>query len=70
MHFDHKWQLYIDINISKKKDFRTIIYHLKNNDRAKPTAIDPILFLSKCLLPAKLKYWPIELEIARVVWTI
>lgn len=47
-----------------------MIYHLKKDDRARPAAIEPILFLSKCLTPAKLRYWPTELEMAGVVWTI
>ena len=47
-----------------------MIYHLKHGDRARPTAIDPILFLSKCLTPAEARYWPTELEMAGVVWVI
>lgn len=69
-HFDPKRQLYIDIDASKERGFGAMIYHLKGSDRAKPTAIDSILFLSKCLLPAKSKYWPTKLEMAGVVWTV
>lgn len=47
-----------------------MIYHLRKGDRARPTAIEPILFLSKCLTPAECRYWPTELEMAGVVWTI
>ena len=66
-HFDPKRQLYIDIDACKKRGFEAMAYHLKNGNRAKPTAIDPILFLSKCLSPAQTRYWPTELEMARVV---
>ena len=69
-HFDPKRQLYINIDASKERRFGAKAYHLKNGDRAKPTTIDPILFLSKCLSPAQTRYWPTELEMARVVWTI
>lgn len=44
-----------------------MVYHLKSGNRARPTAIDPILFLSKCITLAKSRYWLTELEIARVV---
>ena len=47
-----------------------MVYHLRNGDRARPTAIEPILFLSKCLSQAESRYWPTELEIAGIVWTI
>lgn len=47
-----------------------MVYHLRNSDRAKLTAIEPILFLSKCLSPAESGYWPTELEMAGIVWTI
>ena len=69
-HFDPKRQLYIDIDASKKQGFGAMIYHLNGGDKAKPTAIDPILFLSKCLSPAESRYWPTELEMAGVVWTV
>ena len=70
MHFNPTRQLYIDIDASKERGFGAMIYHLKHGDRARPTAIDPILFLSKCLTPAEARYWPTELEMAGVVWVI
>ena len=62
--------MYIDIDAAKEKDFRAIIYHLKRGNRVKPTIINPILFLSKCLTSAKVRYWPTELKMARIVWTV
>ena len=69
-HFDPKRQLYIDIDASKERGFGAMVYHLKSGDRARPTAIDPILFLSKCVSAAESRYWPTELEMAGVVWTV
>ena len=69
-HFNPTCQLYIDVDASKERGYGAMAYHLKKGDRAKPTAIKLILFLSKCLTPAEANYWPTELEIARVVWTI
>ena len=70
IHFNPARQLYINIDASKEHGFGAMIYHLKSGDRAKPTAIKPILFLSKCLTATEANYWPTELEIAGVVWTI
>ena len=57
-HFDAKRQLFINIDVSKERGYRAMVYHLKSGsrDRAWPTAIDPILFLSKCLTPAESRY--------------
>lgn len=69
-HFNPERQLYIDIDASKERGFGAMVYHLKNRDRARPIAIEPILFLSKCLSLAESRYWPTELEMAGVVWTV
>ena len=66
-YFDPTRQLYIDIDASKERDFGAMVYNVKTGDRARPAAIDPILFLSKCLTPAEANYWPTELEMAGVV---
>ena len=69
-YFNPERQLYINIDASKERGFGAMVYHLKSGDKAWPTAIEPILFLSKCLSPAKSRYWPTELEMAGVVWTV
>ena len=69
-HFNPKRQLYIDIDASKEWGYGAMIYHLRTGNRAKSMAIEPILFLSKCLTTAEGRYWPTELEMAGVVWTI
>ena len=54
--------------------FGTVLYHIKG-DPAESTSIikpniEPIMFLSKGISAAELKYWPTELEVADIVWTI
>lgn len=60
--------LQIDVDISKKCGFDTITYHIKDeNSKASPYSVIPIIFLSKCLTPTQLYYWPTELEVVELV---
>ena len=76
-HFDPKRQLYIDLDASKQRGFGVIIYHLRdrvtaNEDKHTATLgrLQPILFLSKLLTKAEARYWPTELEVAGLVWSV
>ncbi len=66
--------MFIDLDISKKFGFGSMIYHLKGNlaKREYPArkAMKPILFLSQLLYLAKTYYWPIEIEIADIIWVL
>ncbi|SLM36754.1 reverse partial [Lasallia pustulata] len=71
--FDRQRQLYIDINGSKQWGFGIMVYHVKGdpggNDFPRKS-IQPVMFLSKLLNDAERNYWPTELEVAALVWTL
>ena len=60
MHFFDEKILYVDIDVSKRRDFETMIYHLKFNclnfEKLKRVDIESILFFSGILNVAKTKY--------------
>ena len=76
IHHDPKRRLYIDLDASKEFGFGAMAYHNKrrvDNEATEPpkkTEIEPILFLSKLLNEAEVRYWPTELELAGLVWVI
>ena len=57
--FDEKI-LYVDIDVSKRRDFETIIYHLKFNclnfEKLKRVDIESILFFNRIFNVVKTKY--------------
>ncbi|SLM33512.1 reverse partial [Lasallia pustulata] len=71
--FDRQRQLYIDIDGSKQWGFGIMVYHIKGdpggNDFPRKS-IQPVMFLSKLLNDAERNYWPTELEVAALVWTL
>jgi len=76
-HFDPKRRLFVDLDASKQRGFGAMIYHVKaasesSEDPSKipRNSVQPILFLSKLLASAETRYWPTELEVAGLVWTI
>lgn len=72
-YYDPMRQLYADIDASKRYGFGVMVYHVKGdplvNDFPR-ASIQPIMFLSKLLNAAESRYWPTELEVAALVWTI
>lgn len=62
------------MDASKQWGFAAIVYHVRGDPPdgvAYPrTAVQPIMFLSKCLNNAEKNYWPTELEVAGIVWVI
>lgn len=71
-HHDPEKQLYIYLDASKAFGFSAMVYHSKKitTDAPYKTDVQPILFLSCLLTPAETRYWPTELEITRLVWTV
>ena len=72
-HYDANRQLYIDLDGSKKYGFGVMVYHVRGDPQGNsfPKAdVQPIFFLSKLLNPAELRYWPTELEVAALIWTL
>ena len=74
VHFQSNYKLYINLNTSKKKEIGIIVYYIKGDfivsDNIKQGKIKPILFLSRMLLVAKLKYQPTKFKITGLVWII
>lgn len=76
VHYSPSRTLYIDVDGSREKGFGVMVYHVKEDMVGDPSkyppksAIQPIMFLSRTLTEAEKKYWPTELEIAGLVWTI
>lgn len=68
IHFDATRQLFIDVDVVKKRSFEAMIYHIKKKNKAKFIVIDSIFFLSKCLSSIETRYWSIELKIAKLIW--
>lgn len=67
----------MDLDASKERGFGVVIYHIPDNkhhqDLSKPpprTWIQPTLFLSRTLTSAEKRYWPTELEVSCLVWTL
>ena len=60
MHFFDEKMLYVDIDASKRRDFETMIYHLKFNclnlEKFKRVDIESILFFSRMLNAIETKY--------------
>ena len=72
-HRDPARQLYIDLDASKRYGFGVVVYHVRDDpvgDSFPRMDVQPILFLSKLLNAAETRYWPTELEVAALVWTL
>ena len=71
-HFSPSRVLYIDVDSSKESGIGGILYHVKTPCDTYPTRpnIEPIMFLSRLLVPAETRYWPTELELAGLVWIL
>ena len=73
MHFNSNRQFYINIDVFKRREFETIIYHFKINvifDKFKRNDIEFILFLNRMLNEIEIKYWFIELKMCDFVWIV
>jgi hypothetical protein len=76
-HHDRDRQLYVSLDASKEQGMAAVAFHVKSDhvhgDLSKPPpnpAVEPILFLSRLLSAAENNYWPTELEVSCLVWTI
>ena len=70
-HYSHLRQLFADLEASQR-GIGAMVYHVKGDSTAKPQRgdVEPVLFLSRVLNTAEKGYWPTELEVAGLVWTI
>ena len=75
-YFDHTRQFYIDFDTSKKNEIDAMIYHVSSTstisreEYSQRTKVQFILFLSRLLSSAKIRYWSIELKIVEFVWVL
>ncbi len=71
-HYSKLRRLYIDA--SKQFGLAAMVYHVLGDPPdgtvSPRTAVQPIMFLSKCLNTAEKNYWPTELEVAGIVWVV
>ena len=76
VHFDKRRVLYIDVNVFKEREFEIMIYHFKidfvksKSSSSKNKEVKSIMFMSKILSQAKLKYWSTELKMTKLIWVI
>ena len=78
VHFDSKRTLWIDLDASKEFGFGAMVFHVKTDGKRDANKskwpsraeAEPIMFLSRLLTSAERNYWPTELEIAGIVWTL
>ena len=73
VHYDRKRPLYIHLDASKARGFGVMIAHMEGDPettRPSRNKTQPVLFLSKTLSTAERRYWPTELEVACLVWTL
>ena len=73
-YFDQTKQLYIDLDTNKKNEINAMIYHVSSTvsreEYSQRTKIQFILFLSRFLSSAKIRYWSIELKIVELIWVL
>ena len=73
-YFDWICWLFFDLNAFKEWGFEAMIYHIKENPDSGQIFnwknVQFILYLSKLLNKTEQNYWPIELEMAVLVWTV
>lgn len=66
--------LFLQVDGSLQRGFGVMVYHLKDGTVWAPgqsipsTAIEPVMFLSRCLSKPENNYGPSELEVACLVW--
>ena len=74
IYFYPKLRLFINLNASKEWEFGVYVYHIEGlkayipiDDIPRQKSRLPIVFLSRLLTDAETRYWPTELEVARLV---
>ena len=75
IHYDRTRTLFVDVDVSKERDYEVIIYHVKMifenlSKSSHRQMIESILFLSKMLALAKQRYWLTELKMTTLIWFV
>ena len=70
VHFNFIRQFYMNVDVSKKKKMKVMIYHSKQqtNNYSARIMIEPIMFFNRRITDIESKYWSIELKLADLVW--
>ena len=69
IHHDLARQLYVNVDVSHKRDFEIIVYHVKKEKITyNKKNIKFILFLNKILISAEFRYWSTELKTIDLIW--
>ena len=72
MHFFADRVLFIDIDVSKRRNFDAVIYHLKSKvdvNKSKRINIE-FIFFNRMLNEAKKNYWLTKLKMMNLIWVI
>jgi hypothetical protein len=73
-HFNLTRTLFIDVNISKKRDVKEMMFHVKSDSEKdiifKRSNIKLIMFLSKILISIEKRYWSTKLKMTDVIWIV
>lgn len=75
IHYNPTRRLFADIDSSKETGMGGMIYHIKEGvvqtgEYPAKKDVEPIMFLSRLLTSAEMRYWPTELDLAGLVWVL
>ena len=75
IHFETMKSTFIDVDVSKKRNFEIMIFHVQNDSKKNDiiiikNKIQSIMFLSKILINAETRYWPTKLKMIEVIWVV
>jgi hypothetical protein len=75
-HFNPDKPLFLQVDGCLERGFGVMVYHLRDGYHWEPgsvipsTQVQPVMFLSRCLTRAELRYGPSEQEVACLVWAV
>ena len=75
IHFNKIKRFYINIDVSQKRDYEVMIYHVKKNMKRRNHPLIRnnvlfIMFLNKILSKTKTRYWLTKFKMIAFVWTV
>ncbi|EAQ86812.1 hypothetical protein CHGG_08065 [Chaetomium globosum CBS 148.51] len=75
-HFDPDKPLFLQVDGCLERGCGVMVFHVQDGYEWKPgsvipsTQVQPVMFLSRCLTKAELRYGPSEQEVACLVWAV
>ena len=76
IHFNCNRQFYVDLDSSKKMNIDDVVYHFMNDNLANflmysiKKSIQSIMFFSRLLNSAEIRYWSTELKLTELIWVL